>query len=345
MAGGYDRSRRYGESRQGFSGRDDEWRRNEGRFGESRQGFGGSDDEWRRAEGRYQRPTTERGGWSEHPDYERGYTSDQVYGRDIDRDSGRWPERERQRFNNEQEQNRWRQTESQRERGYGAGITGEYWTREASNRPYLGRGFDEERFGRGQVGYGNDYGTREPYGTRESRGALRNLGLGGLQAGGFGSYDVYGSDPSSRLGYGRSSSERSEFGVAQSSSGAQSFYGRGPKGYKRSDDRIREDVSERLYADDHVDASEITITVQDGEVTLSGAVETRRMKHHAEDIADAVPGVKDVHNHLRVTRGVMSQLAEKVQHGVEKLTGSESKSESFRTSADVNTPANNRHHS
>jgi hypothetical protein len=121
--------------------------------------------------------------------------------------------------------------------------------------------------------------------------------------------------------------------------------GKGPKNYTRSDERIREDISERLYADDHVDASEITITVQSGEVTLSGSVETRRMKHRAEDIADAVAGVNDVHNHLKVTRGVISQIAEKVQHGVEKLTGSSEKSESFRASADTSPSQNNRHHS
>ncbi|HMJ10772.1 MAG TPA: BON domain-containing protein [Polyangiaceae bacterium] len=313
---GYDRNRRYEEGRQGFSGRD---------------------DEWRRGEGRYQRPLTDRGGWSEHPESERGYASDQVYGPDYDRDardSGRWPERDRQRFSNEQEQNRWRQTNTERERGYSAGVSGDYFTRETrepGNRPYLGRGFDDERFGSGQAGYGHEYAPRE------GRSAVRYLGLGGLQAGGFGTYEVHGGEVSSGLGHGRSAAERS--------GATQSFYGRGPKGYTRSDDRIREDVSERLYADDHVDASEITITVESGEVTLSGTVETRRMKHSAEDIADSVSGVQDVHNHLRVTRGVMSRLAEKVQHGVEKLTGSESKSESFRTSADPSTRANNRHHS
>jgi osmotically-inducible protein OsmY len=79
--------------------------------------------------------------------------------------------------------------------------------------------------------------------------------------------------------------------------------GRGPKGWQRSDDRIREDVSERLTDDPHVDASEMEVQVQGGEVTLAGTVESREMKRRAEDIAHAVGGVKDVHNRLRVQSG------------------------------------------
>jgi hypothetical protein len=90
------------------------------------------------------------------------------------------------------------------------------------------------------------------------------------------------------------------------------FYGRGPKGYARSDERIREDISDRLSDDHYVDASEITVLVRDGEVTLEGSVETRSMKRRAENIADAVRGVKDVHNHLRTTRSLLGQVADKI---------------------------------
>jgi osmotically-inducible protein OsmY len=77
--------------------------------------------------------------------------------------------------------------------------------------------------------------------------------------------------------------------------------GRGPKNYTRSDDRIREDVSDRLSDDPHIDASEIEVSVDNGEVTLSGTVNERFAKRHAEDLAERVSGVKHVQNNLRVS--------------------------------------------
>jgi len=76
--------------------------------------------------------------------------------------------------------------------------------------------------------------------------------------------------------------------------------GRGPRNYQRSDDRIREDVSERLSDDPRVDASEIEVSVQNREVTLTGTVRDRNEKRWAEDIADSVSGVTHVQNNLRV---------------------------------------------
>lgn len=77
---------------------------------------------------------------------------------------------------------------------------------------------------------------------------------------------------------------------------------RGPKGYKRSDERIREDVNDRLAQQDHFDPSEIEVQVANGEVTLTGTVRHRHEKFLAEEIADDVSGVGDVHNQLRVQR-------------------------------------------
>jgi osmotically-inducible protein OsmY len=77
--------------------------------------------------------------------------------------------------------------------------------------------------------------------------------------------------------------------------------GRGPKGYTRSDERIREDVSDRLTDDPIVDASEIELTVSGGEVTLNGAVHSKTAKRRAEDVADSVTGVGHVQNNLRVS--------------------------------------------
>ena len=78
------------------------------------------------------------------------------------------------------------------------------------------------------------------------------------------------------------------------------FRGRGPKNYMRSDERILEDICERLWDADDVDASDVTVEVKDGEVTLSGNVGQRWTRHRIEDIADACGGVKDIHNEIRV---------------------------------------------
>lgn len=80
--------------------------------------------------------------------------------------------------------------------------------------------------------------------------------------------------------------------------------GHGPKGYRRSDERIREDVCERLTAHGALDARQIELRVEDGEVTIEGTVEDRRGKRLAEDIAASVTGVEDVHNRLRLERHV-----------------------------------------
>ena len=80
------------------------------------------------------------------------------------------------------------------------------------------------------------------------------------------------------------------------------YVGRGPKGYKRSDDRIRDEICDRMTEDPMLDASEIEVDVIDGEVTLSGSVMSRDQKRRAEDVAERISGVKDVTNQLRVTR-------------------------------------------
>ena len=81
-----------------------------------------------------------------------------------------------------------------------------------------------------------------------------------------------------------------------------SYRGLGPKNYRRSDERIREDVCERLTLDDSVDATEIEVDVREGIVMLSGFVEDRRTKRRAEDVAESVNGVSDVQNQIRIAR-------------------------------------------
>jgi hypothetical protein len=54
--------------------------------------------------------------------------------------------------------------------------------------------------------------------------------------------------------------------------------------------------------DPTLDASEITVEVKQGVVTLCGSVTSREQKRRAEDVAERTSGVKDVSNQLRVTR-------------------------------------------
>jgi hypothetical protein len=80
------------------------------------------------------------------------------------------------------------------------------------------------------------------------------------------------------------------------------YRGVGPKGYQRSDERISEDICELLTIHGNIDASDIDVNVQNGEVTLEGTVPNRPMKRLAEDVAESVSGVKDVHNRLHINR-------------------------------------------
>lgn len=127
-------------------------------------------------------------------------------------------------------------------------------------------------------GFGGDYGRDDP------------------RAGGSGArHDSYGTDWRGDVrGY------RQSPGI--------SHRGRGPKNWRRSDDRIFEEVNEILTEHHELDASEIEVKVENGEVTLTGLVASRRDKRLAEDLAESCRGVVDVHNQLRI------QLADAVSH-------------------------------
>jgi osmotically-inducible protein OsmY len=161
---------------------------------------------------------------------------------------------------------------------------------------------------------------------RPATGAMSWARIGGVPAtapattsrergygGGYGAAGNYGRTGSSSFGRGsreehddrgffeRAGDEiRSWFGDDDRQGGAQHHRGRGPRNYTRSDDRIRDDVNDRLTDDPHIDASDIEVTVSSREVTLSGHVGSRFEKRHAEDIADSVSGVSHVQNNLRV---------------------------------------------
>jgi osmotically-inducible protein OsmY len=82
--------------------------------------------------------------------------------------------------------------------------------------------------------------------------------------------------------------------------GRPSYAGRGPRGYQRSDERIREHVCDLLTDDARVDASDIDIQVINGEVTLAGSVRSRDEKRFTEDLVERITGVREVNNNIKV---------------------------------------------
>jgi hypothetical protein len=89
-----------------------------------------------------------------------------------------------------------------------------------------------------------------------------------------------------------------------SASSERNFAGRGPKGYVRSDERIREEVCEKLTAHSEINPRGMQVTVSEGLVTLEGVVESRQQKRSIEDLVDEVVGIKDIHNHLTIDKHV-----------------------------------------
>lgn len=115
----------------------------------------------------------------------------------------------------------------------------------------------------------------------------------------------WGADPPARRGYGRAIYGESGLGdISPDERWGEAprggFAGRGPKGYRRSDDRIGEEVCERLTRDDAVDASDLSVRVESGHVTLEGSCATRSQRQRAESVAAEVAGVSDVRNLVRV---------------------------------------------
>ncbi|MBX5463790.1 MAG: BON domain-containing protein [Steroidobacteraceae bacterium] len=77
---------------------------------------------------------------------------------------------------------------------------------------------------------------------------------------------------------------------------------RGPKGYRRSDERILEEIYLQLLRAPHIDSSDVSVEVHEGGATLTGTVPERRMKHAVEDAAYHTWGVEHVDNRIRVRR-------------------------------------------
>ena len=89
------------------------------------------------------------------------------------------------------------------------------------------------------------------------------------------------------------------------------FRGKGPKGYRKSDEAVKEDVSEALYRSTEVDASYIEVFVKGGHVTLKGKVASREQKKSAESCVEYVSGVIDVYNELHIAKENFSEKVSK----------------------------------
>jgi osmotically-inducible protein OsmY/flavin-binding protein dodecin len=159
-------------------------------------------------------------------------------------------------------------------------------------------GYDSNR----DYGYGTPYSRPSNYSSSYDQGNdyRRDENRGGY-AGNHGSRS-WSSGPE-RGSYDQGRLAQNEYGRSQ----FQSRSGQGPKGYKRSDERIREDVCDRLGQDWDLDASEVEVSVSNGEVTLAGTINDRQQKFRVEHIADSVSGVNEVHNQLRVKRELQVQ--------------------------------------
>lgn len=189
-------------------------------------------------------------------------------------------------------------------------------------RGYEGRGY-EGRGGRDSDDYSDDR-----RGRREDRGAAWQSWRGGEDddyrdraydaPGDFGGYEMARGRSEADFGQGsgreragsgwRDRGERrmgredagSPFGGNMRGNTGGAHHGKGPKGYTRSDERLREDVCDRLMADEWLDPSDIEVSVKKGEVTLQGHVDSRDARRRAEDCALDVIGVTHAQNNLRI---------------------------------------------
>jgi len=176
----------------------------------------------------------------------------------------------------------------------------------SGRRDYGGGGGGYGYYGGSYPGGGGNYGQGGGFGSY-TRDYERNYGRGSAY-GDYGrrenrGYEGRGYGNRERDWWDRATDEVSSwFGDedAQRRRQMDEYRGRGPKNYSRSDERIREDVSDSLTDDPLVDASEIDVNVSNQEVTLSGTVHTRQQRRLAEDRAEAVSGVKHVQNNLRI---------------------------------------------
>lgn len=179
------------------------------------------------------------------------------------------------------------------------------------SRNYINRGREMIDRGMNKLGrrMGSDYGRPEQFRSnegREDRGTLPNdferYGRGQNRSEMSPQEDIgYNADYSAVGGF--DSSERFEREEPSRTFERSGFFGKGPKGWKRSPERIKEDVCEALWRNPRVDATDIDVSIEnDSCVCLRGTVDGREAKREAEYCVENLSGVEDVRNELRVRR-------------------------------------------
>lgn len=193
---------------------------------------------------------------------------------------------------------------------------------------------------------GYDSSHQRDFARDEARGGYANdsYGQGNYQQGGYyrqrGQYgqSQYGHDQGGSYGQGGYGASQGRFGQGFDSwnGQGQGQYGsgrkpKGPKNFTRSDERLREEVCERLMATGRFDVSEVSVEVKDGEVTLEGTVESRQAKYAIESAADSVYGVKDVTNRIKIDAEGAQRPASEKTAGASTSRGSSSERDTTGT--------------
>lgn len=149
-------------------------------------------------------------------------------------------------------------------------------------------------------------------------------GYGGPRHGGYGPYGGGGSTAGRGEGWGRRMGGTDlgfGYGEHEGREPRGPHYGKGPKNYRRSDERIREDVCETIASQGFIDATDVEVKVDEGIVTLTGTVAQRRHKRALEQMTERVRGVDEVHNELRLQREARGEPGREQQQQQQQQQG------------------------
>lgn len=183
--------------------------------------------------------------------------------------------------------------------------------------------FPESNYRRGT--YGDSYDTTS-FGVSRNEGSYSDYGNGrGQNSGNWGFGRSWNRNEDAFGNFSDNSDMRNRSGLRWGDNSSESHRGKGPKGYQRSDERIQEDVNDRLSDDEQLDASEIEVKVEQGEVTLTGSVSERNAKRRAEDLVESVSGVKNVENRIRINERNTSSKNEKSGNSITTKSNDRSK--------------------
>jgi hypothetical protein len=166
---------------------------------------------------------------------------------------------------------------------------------------YGSENWNGERIGRGYFSSGMEW-FPEDQRTGEVIETWRHRGYGGGRGARANAHYTHGNPGGVGYGYGEASYGVADAGPDAGPDGEQGVQRRPriwPKGYQRPDERIQEEVIERLNGARDIDLAQITLDVAAGVVTLGGTVPDRRAKRMVEDLVDQVDGVREVLNQLR----------------------------------------------